>query len=75
MMKARTINSARNPSGFQVINGQKSDGFPPFCVEYRALNKPIKEDKFPVPKVEEVIYNMAGAKAFGNWIRLLVSRK
>lgn len=35
-----------------------------FFVGYQALNKRIKADRFTLPKIEEVIGDMAGSKIF-----------
>lgn len=38
--------------------------FSTFRVDYRALNKRMKEDKFPIPSAKEVIKDMAGGEVF-----------
>lgn len=41
---------------------KKNDGSAKFYVDYRALNKRTKAEKFPLSKMEEVIDEMAGSK-------------
>lgn len=40
------------------------DGKPRFCVNYRALNKRMMADRFPVPTIEKALDNMAGSLVF-----------
>lgn len=64
MLKARIIKPACGPWGFPVEFSHKSVGNPRFCVDYRALNMQMKEDKFPMSKVEEMIDIIASANIF-----------
>ena len=34
------------------------------CIDYRALNKITLKDKYPLPRIDELIDNMAGAEYF-----------
>lgn len=64
MWKARSIKAACSLRDFPVVIAREKDGLLRFCVDYRALNKHIKDKKFPISAVEEVIESMDGGKVF-----------
>eukprot|EP00111_Clytia_hemisphaerica_P013620 TCONS_00040048-protein len=42
----------------------KSDGGTRVCIDYRKLNKITKKDAHPLPKIEEILDHLNGAKIF-----------
>lgn len=64
ILAARIIKPASSLWVFPVVIAKKKDGSPRFCVDYRALNERMKAYKFPLPKIEKVIDDMAGSKIF-----------
>lgn len=47
-----------------VVLVQKKDGTTRVCVDYRALNRKIVKDEFPLPIIEDVIDKLKDAKVF-----------
>ena len=48
----------------QLVLVSKKDGSKRFCVDYRALNKHTVKDSFPLPRIDESLDYLAGAKYF-----------
>ena len=46
-----------------VIVKKKTGGYR-FCVDFRGLNKVIKNDSFPIPRIDDVLDTLHGAKYF-----------
>lgn len=55
MLKSRVIRPAESAWGSREVIADKKDGGDLFCVDYRALNKMMKGEKFLIPKIEEII--------------------
>ena len=47
-----------------VVMVRKKDGSHRFCVDYRGLNAVTKADKFPLPRVDDLLDNLNGARYF-----------
>ncbi|KAK6023326.1 hypothetical protein OSTOST_10892 [Ostertagia ostertagi] len=43
---------------------EKKDGSLRLCVDYRELNRRIKQDSYPLPIVEAILQSLAGKKFF-----------
>lgn len=53
-----------SPFGTPVLIVPKSDGSLRMCIDYRALNKLIIEKQYPLPRIDDLMDNLAGAKYF-----------
>ena len=64
MLKEGVIESSDSPWSAPVVPVVKSDGSIRLCVDYRALNKITYKDAFPLPNIEDALYNLHGMKYF-----------
>ena len=64
MMKNGTIRSSSSPYASPVLLVRKKDGTWRFCVDYRHLNNITVKNKHPLPIVDELIDELAGAQLF-----------
>ena len=58
------IQPSKSPYGSPVIFVKKKDGSFRMCVDYRALNKITIKNKYPLPRIDELIDRLAGATVF-----------
>jgi hypothetical protein len=58
------IQQSKSPFGAPVLFVTKSDGSLRLCVDYRALNKITIKNKYPLPRIEDLLNQLVGAKYF-----------
>jgi hypothetical protein len=58
------ICSSSSPWGAPVLFVNKKDGSRRMCVDYRSLNEVTIKNKYPLPRIEDLFYQMRGAKVF-----------
>jgi len=61
MLKAGVIRPSQSPWGAPVIIVQKKDGGPRFCTDFRLLNKVTKRDRFPLPRIDDLLDSLGKA--------------
>jgi hypothetical protein len=62
MLNQGIIEPSRSPWASNIVLVIKKDGRPRFCVDYRMLNDVTKKDAYPLPRVDECLDALAGAK-------------
>ncbi len=60
------IEPSKSPFGANVLFVQKKDGTLRMCLDYRALNKITVQNKYPLPRIDDLIDKMSGAKCFSS---------
>jgi hypothetical protein len=58
------IQPSHSGYGAPVLFVPKPDGSLRMCIVYRALNKITKNNKYPIPRIDDLMDNLSGAKYF-----------
>src|SRR6202163_689507 len=58
------IRESKSPYGAPVLFVKQKDGTMRMCVDYRALNKITIKNKYPLPRIDELLDRLLGAKYF-----------
>ena len=58
------IQPSKSPFGAPVLFVKKKDGSMRMCVDYRALNKITVKNSYPLPRIDELLTQLQGAKFF-----------
>jgi hypothetical protein len=58
------IKPSKSPYGALVLFVQKKDGTLRMCVDYRALNKAMVKNRYPLPRIDDLFDRLLGAKVF-----------
>uniref|UniRef100_A0A7I5E5B3 RNA-directed DNA polymerase n=1 Tax=Haemonchus contortus TaxID=6289 RepID=A0A7I5E5B3_HAECO len=64
LQKRSIIEKSSSPWAFPIVLVEKKDGSLRLCVDYRELNKRIKQDPYPLPTIEAILQSLAGKKFF-----------
>ncbi len=64
LIEKKFIQPSKSPYGAPVLFVKKKDGSMRMCVDYRALNKLTIKNKYPLPRVDELLDRLHGAKFF-----------
>ena len=58
------IRPSQSPYGAPILFVKKKDGTTRMCTDYRALNKITKKNVYPLPRIDELLDRLEGAKFF-----------
>ncbi|UYV72451.1 hypothetical protein LAZ67_9003197 [Cordylochernes scorpioides] len=64
MMDIGVVQPSESPWASPVVLVRKRDGSVRFCVDYRGLNKVTKKDVYPLPRVDDALDCLKGAKIY-----------
>ena len=64
MLATEIINPVESVLTPQVVIPIKKDGSNRFCVDYRKLNSVMHADRWPLPRLDEIFYDMNGSIVF-----------
>ena len=64
MLNKNGIEPSTSPWASGVVLVKKKDGSTRFCVDYRNINKVTIKDTYPLPRIDDSLNQMSGAKWF-----------
>jgi hypothetical protein len=64
LMQKGFIRPSVSPFGAPILFVHKKEGTLRLCVDYRALNKATVKNRYPLPRIDELMDQLAGAKYF-----------
>ena len=64
MLDRGIIEPSKSPWASPIVLVTKKDGSKRFCADYRMLNDLTVKDSYPIPRIEESLDSLAGAKWF-----------
>lgn len=66
LLRLRLIRPSASPWGAPVLFVRKKDGSLRLCVDYRALNRVTSRNTHPLPRIDECLEQLGGARYFSS---------
>ena len=66
MLDGGAIWPSKSPWCNAIVLVRKKDGTLRFCIDFRKLNARTKKDSFPLPRMQETMESMVGARFFSS---------
>ena len=64
MLERGVIQPSESPWASPIVLVTKKDGSLRFCIDYRKLNESTKKDAYPLPRIDDCLDALGGAKWF-----------
>ena len=64
MLKAGIIEPSQSPWASPIVLVDKKDGSKRFCVDLRALNRVVKKNSYPLPRIDDILASLDGSQYF-----------
>ncbi|CAI7855034.1 unnamed protein product [Closterium sp. NIES-54] len=64
LLEKRLIRPSTSPYGAPALFTPKPDGSLRMCIDYRALNKQTIKNKYPIPRIDDLLDQLRGATVF-----------
>ena len=64
MLQIGAIRNSSSPFSSNVVLVRKKDGSLRFCIDYRKLNQRTRKDAYAIPRIDDNLHLLAGAKYF-----------
>ena len=64
MLERKIVEPTTGPWSSPTVLVTKKDGTPRFCVDYRRVNSLTRKDAHPLPRIDDTLDTLSGAKWF-----------
>ena len=75
LMTKDKIESSLSPYGAPILFVKKKDGTLRMVIDYRALNKQTVKNRYPLPRIDDLLDQLQGAKVFSSLDLLMATTK